>query len=326
MSFAGRAFILACAVLVLQLTAGGRAEAQQCGASTTVTSPISFTGVDILSGVGVDTTGTIDIQCTGLIGLMQVCPSFNAGTGGASGGVRRLQRVGGSETIDVQLYQDAGRTIPWGSLQDPSLGTVPGIGVVLVLGLGGSASRPIYARLFANQQTAPPGTYRSGFETSLRFGAVSALTGCTSPLLTGNQAGPSFQVDTTIPKSCLLSIAQHINFGAVPLLTSNLDAEGSLSVQCTNTTPYSIAMNAGGGVGATVMDRKMTGPGGSTVSYRIFRDGGRTQNWGQTINTDTLAGTGTGLSELVPAFGRVEAQTTPTIGVYTDTVLVTISY
>ncbi|HWV53629.1 spore coat protein U domain-containing protein [Pseudorhodoplanes sp.] len=314
-------------LVILLLVTCQAAQAQQCAANTTITSPISFTGIDILSGGHVDTTATLTIQCTGLIGLMQVCPSFSAGTGGANGSTsRHLKRVGGTETINVQLFQDAGYSIPWGSLTDPSLGTVPAIGVVLVLGLGGTATQTVYARLFGNQQTAAPGTYTSTIDMSLRFGAVSLLTGCNSPLLTSTQNGPSFQVQATVPKSCLLSVQDHVNFGAVPLLNSNIDTQGSLAVQCTNTTPYNIALSAGNGTGATVTDRKMTGPGGATVNYQIFRDSGMSQNWGQTIGSDTYAATGSGLLTLKPVFGRVPPQTTPAAGTYNDTLLVTLTY
>lgn len=303
------------------------AVAQQCGAATTITSPISFTGVDVLGGGAVDTTATLNIHCSGLIGLMQVCPSFDAGSGGATGSTaRQLQRVGGTEKINFQLYQDSARTIPWGSLIDPSLGTVPGIGVVLVLGLGGDASQTVYARLFGNQQTAPPGTYTSTLNTTLRFGPVSVLTGCNSPLLTFSQAGPSFVVQAVMPKSCLLSVQSHVNFGTAQLLTANINAQGTLSVQCTNTTPYDIALSVGNGPGATISNRKMTGPGGASIAYQIFRDSGYTLNWGQTVAVDTLGNTGTGLVTLTPVYGRVSPQTTPQVGTYTDTLLVTLTY
>lgn len=314
-------------LVIVFLAACQSAQAQVCGASTTITSPISFTGVDILSGGYVDTTATLTIQCTGLLGLMQVCTSFNAGTGGANGSTsRQLVRVGGTETINVQLYQDAAYSVPWGSLTDPSLGSVPAIGVLLVLGLGGTATQTVYARLFGNQQTVVPGTYVSTIDMSLRFGIVSLLTGCNSPLLTYTQNGPSFQVQAVVPKSCLLSVQDHVNFGSHPLLNSNIDAQGNLSVQCTNSTPFNIALSAGNGSGATVTSRKMTGPGGATINYQIFRDGGMSQNWGQTIGSDTYAATGSGLLTLKPVYGRVPPQSTPQVGTYTDTLLVTLTY
>jgi len=303
------------------------AGAQSCGATTTITSPMIFTGVDVLGGGAVDTTGTLSIHCTGIVGLMQVCPSFDAGTAGANGSTsRQLQRVGGTEKINFQLYQDAARTVPWGSLIDTSLGTTPAIPITLVIFIGGTADVPVYARLFPNQQTAPPGTYTSTLATNLKFGAVSALTGCNSPLLTQSQSGPSLVVQTDFPKSCLLSVQNNVNFGTAQLLTANINAQGTLSVQCTNTTPYDIALGIGNGAGATVTARKMTGPGGAQIGYQIFRDGGRTLNWGQTVPSDTLGATGTGLVSLTPVYGRVPPQTTPGIGTYTDTLLVTLTY
>ena len=69
----------------------------------------------------------------------------------------------------------------------------------------------------------------------------------------------------------------------------------------------------------------MTGPGG-TVKYGLYRNVARTTNWGSNTGVDTVAGTGTGLTQSLPVYGRVPPQTTPTIGAYNDTVVVTLSY
>jgi spore coat protein U-like protein len=51
-----------------------------------------------------------------------------------------------------------------------------------------------------------------------------------------------------------------------------------------------------------------------------------TQNWGQTIGTDTVAATGNGAAQPFTVFGQVPAQTTPSPGLYTDTITVTVTY
>ena len=96
-------------------------------------------------------------------------------------------------------------------------------------------------------------------------------------------------------------------------------------MQCTDTTPYNIGLDAGTGTGATVTVRKLTS-GGATVNYTLYSDTGRTTVWGNTVSTDTVAATGNGASQSYTVYGRVPAQTTPAPGTYTDTVTVTVTY
>jgi spore coat protein U-like protein len=66
--------------------------------------------------------------------------------------------------------------------------------------------------------------------------------------------------------------------------------------------------------------------GTNTVGYQLYRDTGRTQVWGTTIGTDTVAGTGNGTSQAITVYGRVPPQTTPPAATYNDTVNVTVTY
>lgn len=70
----------------------------------------------------------------------------------------------------------------------------------------------------------------------------------------------------------------------------------------------------------------MTGPASATIGYALYRDSGRTQNWGETVGTDTVAGTGDGNVQAITVYGRVPAQATPGVGTYTDSVTVTVTY
>jgi spore coat protein U-like protein len=62
------------------------------------------------------------------------------------------------------------------------------------------------------------------------------------------------------------------------------------------------------------------------ITYGLYRDSARAQPWGDSAGTNTAAGTGSGLAQTVTVYGRVPAQTTPSPGTYSDTVVVTISY
>ena len=153
-----------------------------------------------------------------------------------------------------------------------------------------------------------------GISLALVSGAVYAATTTTT-----------FTVQITITASCTISSASTLNFGSQGVLTSSVDQTSTIQVQCTNTTPYNIGLNAGTASGATVTTRKMIN-GANTVNYSLFSDSLRTVNWGNTVGTDTVASTGNGASQSFTVYGRVPAQTTPTPAAYTDTVTVTVTY
>ena len=129
----------------------------------------------------------------------------------------------------------------------------------------------------------------------------------------------------TVTSSCVINSASTLNFGSQGVLTAAVDNTSTLQVQCTNTTPYNIGLDAGAGSGATVAARKMTN-GSATVTYSLYTDAGRATVWGNTVGTDTVAATGNGASQTYTVYGRVPAQTTPAAATYTDTVTLTVTY
>jgi len=152
--------------------------------------------------------------------------------------------------------------------------------------------------------------------------AVMAMSGSA----TAATASSSFQVNLTIQGECKVQSASNVSFGSRGVIDANIDTTSTIGVQCTNSTPYTVALSAGAGTGATVAARKMTSAANDTVSYALYRDASRTQVWGVTQNVDTQAGTGNGAVQSYTAYGRVAAQSTPAEGAYSDLVAVTITY
>ena len=138
-------------------------------------------------------------------------------------------------------------------------------------------------------------------------------------------ATTTFAIQATITATCLINSASTLNFGTVGVLASNTDQTSTIQVTCTNTTPYNIGLDAGTGSGATVAVRKLTS-GGATVNYSLYSDTGRATVWGNTVSTDTVAGTGNGAAQNYTVYGRIPAQTTPAPGNYADTITVTVTY
>lgn len=130
-------------------------------------------------------------------------------------------------------------------------------------------------------------------------------------------------ISATVLAQCDVS-ATSLSFGNYS--AAQLDGTATVSVTCTTSTPFTVALDTGSGTGATVAARKMTGPSSATLTYALYRDSGRSQVWGVTVGTDTLASTGTGATVPLTVYGRIPAGQHPTPGAYTDTVNVTLAY
>lgn len=136
----------------------------------------------------------------------------------------------------------------------------------------------------------------------------------------------TFDVKITITESCTISdtAATDVEFGThASSAAANIDAQGTLVVNCTPNTDYDIALDNGQHYDT---DRRMEGQG-YFVPYALYRDASRDQAWGATIGTDTLAGTGTGANQSIPVYGRVAAGATNVpAGNYSDTVTATVTF
>ena len=136
-------------------------------------------------------------------------------------------------------------------------------------------------------------------------------------------ATATFQVSATVQATCLIS-ANALGFGTYT--GTQTDASTTISVTCSNGTSYSVGLDAGTASGASVTTRQMGGPSGATLNYALYRDSGRSQNWGTTIGTDTTSGTGNGSAQTLTVYGRVPASQYVTAGSYSDTITATITY
>ena len=135
----------------------------------------------------------------------------------------------------------------------------------------------------------------------------------------------TFQVRATITATCAILAAPDLDFGSLGVLTANADQSSTIQVQCTDTTPYNIGLNAGTGSGASVATRKLSN-GGAVINYSLYTDNARSTVWGNTIGTDTVAATGNGASQSYIVYGRIPPQSTPAPGSYTDLITVTVTY
>lgn len=138
-------------------------------------------------------------------------------------------------------------------------------------------------------------------------------------------ATDTFQVTATVPNECIIS-ATDLAFGNYSVTVgAAVSGSTNLSVTCSGGTAYSVSLNAGSGSGATVSIRKMTS-GANSLNYSLYRDASHTLVWGQTVGTDTVAGTGNGSAQSITVYGRIAASQAAAAGSYADTVTATVTF
>lgn len=106
-----------------------------------------------------------------------------------------------------------------------------------------------------------------------------------------------------------------------------LDTVAEVIVNCESGVPYQIRLDAGQNAGGG-FDRNMrSSAGDATLAYNLFRDLARTEIWGDgSGSTVTRTGTGTGGPEPVNVYGRIPGRQNVTVGVYSDSVIVTVEW
>ncbi|MBB3066506.1 Csu type fimbrial protein [Limibacillus halophilus] len=120
-----------------------------------------------------------------------------------------------------------------------------------------------------------------------------------------------------------------IDFGQVSDLSNPIDATGGAGaggvvVTCTPGTAFTMAIDAGLN-GPSTVDRKLLNADiGQTLDYQLYWDAGRTTVWGDTPGQSAVAD---GSEQVFPVHARlVTSVTLPAPGIYTDRVLVTVTF
>jgi spore coat protein U-like protein len=262
-------------------------------------------------------------SCSGVPLLaIKICPNFGSGSGGANASTRIM--ASGTDTLNYQLYSSNGAGSVWGSYLWPYTPRPPRLQVSLGVFGTGSTTATIYGRIPAGQTGADAGSYTSTFSSghvAIDY-AYGSGGNCNTALSGAQTARPTFTVRATVQGGCQVD-APDFDFGTPGVLDAPIDTSNNLSVTCPVSTPYSVSLGAGSaGAGPTARTMKK---GSEAITYGLYRNTARTLPWGDTSGA-TVAGTGSGAAQSLPVYGRVPAQSTPSAGVYTDTVVVTVTY
>ncbi|HEY6258131.1 MAG TPA: spore coat protein U domain-containing protein [Xanthobacteraceae bacterium] len=313
------------AALGLGFTFGaGPAFAQSC--SFTIAT-LDFGSINLAANTTFTSTTTYQASCTGNPNTtVRTCPNIDVGSGGSTSGSPRFL-VNGATALNFNLYQDGAYASVWGSNLWGFAGSYPSPTVDVALnGSGnGSASLTVFGQVWAGQPTLPAGVYSSSFtgtQSSVAY-AYSTVGNCAT-IGNSHATTAAFTVTANNATICAVSAAT-LNFGSTGVLRAVVDGTGSITITCTNAAPYTAALDGGLSGAANPTQRKMS-QGLETITYGLYQDSARAVPWGSSVGVNTMAGTGIGLVQRFTVYGRVPAQSTPSPGTYSDTVVLTISY
>ena len=320
---AGFLIVLACALL------GSTRHAEAALSCTVTSTDINFGNVNLGNNSTINHNATFAYSCTGgtANGQAYLCLNLNAGSGGVDGTGATRYMLGGANQLKYNIYSDGGHTTVWGSTTWGLAPTPP----LVTVGLDGSGNHSgnlttLNGQIMGNQSTLPAGAYVSTFSGSqIQFAyADTSPTTCAALGLMNLQSVSSFNVLANYNSGCFVT-ATTLGFGTTSYLTSEVDATNTVSVTCTNGVAYTISLD-GGLTGASNPTLRKMANGGTQITYGIYQNVTHTTAWGNTIGTNTEAGTGTGLIQNYTAYGAVPIQTSPAPAVYSDTVTVTVTY
>jgi spore coat protein U-like protein len=140
----------------------------------------------------------------------------------------------------------------------------------------------------------------------------------------------TFQVKLTISETCDIHTvaATDVDFGTQARQSAavNISRTGSLTVNCSPSTPYSIGLDGGSNGSATPApgERKMKSAAAVFVPYDLYQDAALTQFWGNASGT-WISGTGTGANQVYSVYGQIKNLNFQA-GTYVDTVKATVTY
>ncbi|HUH39828.1 MAG TPA: spore coat U domain-containing protein [Castellaniella sp.] len=316
-------------LLILTLWVVPPAQAASCNAWNG--GNMAFGTINLLAGGVTDSTGKITYGCSANPGVrVLMCVSVGPDPGTSLYTPRRL--TSGSNHMAFNIYTNASRTTIWGSKN--SGGSYPPVPIVLDFLSGEyykTNSVTLYGRVSASGQTGlPAGTYDTnsigGWPIMVSFKEILP----TDPVDCNGggmaNVNGTIYIQAVVKSDCRIDASTTMNFGTVFMsINQKIDSTSTITVTCNggqSGNGYHIRL--GDGLNASGQQRRMRGNLGY-ITYELYRDAQRSSRWG---NSDYLgvAGTGTGQPQSYTVYGRVPIQTPPGAGLYTDTVVITLSY
>jgi spore coat protein U-like protein len=310
-------------------------------ATTTCTAnmtDVAFGDIDAQGGT-TKVTATLEYDCETSTSFslasdasVRMCFGIGAGSGAGSSVNQRYMSSPAGDVVRFRLARDPAATSNWGNAP----GTwgeahlvYPLSGRLFSRQGRGSGRMTVYAEVPAQTNLAA-GSYTSAFNDTrmvYRYRETAIIgsepSSCTSGGDTGVDAIFPFTARATVPGSCTINGATDLNFGSL-LSTSTglLEQTSRINLTCTRRTAWQVGLDNGRNFDGT--SRRLRN-GSAYIRYELNRSAGWNR-WGDTLNVDTITGTGTGNTQSLTVHGRITNQPLTRAGRYSDTIKVTVTY
>ena len=151
---------------------------------------------------------------------------------------------------------------------------------------------------------------------------LALVTALTYPVIAATSTA-NLTVTATVLANCTVSSAT-LAFGNYDPTGGNVDQSTTFQVACTKGTSATVGLNTGGNAAGAV--RRMAN-GTDFLAYELYKEGARTNVWGNS-GTDlvSLAAAASNAAQVLTVYGRVTGLQDVSVGSYTDTVLVTVTF
>ena len=177
----------------------------------------------------------------------------------------------------------------------------------------------MYGQVLAGQNV-PAGSYKTNNVSiklyyAYRYGLdapsdLEALASQSSP--TNNMV-----VNSNYENSCLILSASDIDFGSVELLNNNLYSSGTIQLACPTGTNMKVSLD--NGINPLGSQRRMKNSLGSYIQYNLYQNPSHSNAWqANTLYSIT--------NQTIPVYAMVPSQRINSIGKYSDTITVTLTY
>jgi spore coat protein U-like protein len=276
-------------------------------------------GTDVLNfGSSLTAAGTLSYTCTNFNTTpttFTLCNGIGDPSYPGTAAQPKMLSQASNATLDFNVYIDAAEVTLWTQTNPLAKSlTIPPNGASV------SGSFTFYGRIAAGQRV-PTDTYTAYFFNTVLGFIQSGNPVCQRSL--PNFAGQDFNltINATRADACELGVSSAVDFGTVGGQTGDVDAVGSVRLQCPIGRGWTLSFD--GGHYAVGADRRMHTASGDYVTYRLYRDTAR-QN--PIAINDTIVGTGTGAVQTSPIYGRATLDHLPPVGTYSDTVIIVVKF
>lgn len=304
-------------VLVIALNAIFGASSASADVSCSASFDLNFNTINLINGSQNEAQSNIIVSCDGGTQgeVIRACVAI--------GSSRQMARASQGGSIGYHLSADGYGGTSWGS----DIGTaLPYVDVTIGGNGSGSHQLQIFGSILPNQSTAPTSQQNHQYTGHPDLVVVSDLAAghadCSTIVTNQNIGIANVQADY-VP-ACYMTVGA-LAFGTITSTLSGIPSSTSIDAQCSAAAPYSIALNYGTGPAVDPTVREMTS-GANKLIYGIYLDGAHTRPWGFTAGVNVFGGVGTGSPSTIPVYGRIQPQTTPPSGSYSDVVVITIDY